>query len=257
MSDEGPLGEGAGRRAGGGYEPRTYRELFRGDGLVFFNCALKETDLQIGAAQDLSVEAMGLIVELRLQLEAYIRAVPEFRPSLTPLEAAGGAPPIVRRMCEAGRRARVGPMAAVAGAMAEFVGVELLRHSPEVIVENGGDIFMKVERPRRVGIHAGRSPLSEKVALLVKPEDTPMGVCTSAGTVGPSLSFGRTDATVIVAKDTALADAAATAVGNRVKTPEDLKAGLRLASRIEGVLGAVVIVGDQMGAWGEVELERF
>ncbi|MHB0885091.1 MAG: UPF0280 family protein, partial [Bacillota bacterium] len=72
-----------------------------------------------------------------------------------------------------------------------------------------------------------------------------------------SLSFGRTDATVIVAKDTALADAAATAVGNRVKAPEDLKAGLRLASRIEGVLGAVVIVGDQMGVWGEVELERF
>jgi len=239
------------------YEPRTYRELFKGEGLVFFNCTLKETDLQIGARRDLSVEAMRLVVELRRQLEDYIRAVPEFLTSLKPLEAAAWAPPIVRRMCEAGKRARVGPMAAVAGAVAEFVGVELLRHSSEVIVENGGDIFMKVERPRRVGIHAGRSPLSEKLALVVKPEDTPLGVCTSAGTVGPSLSFGRTDATVIVARDTALADAAATAVGNRVRTPEDIRAGLRLASRIEGVLGAVVIIGDRMGAWGEVDLEPF
>ncbi len=236
------------------YEPRTYRELFKGEGLVFFNCTLKETDLQIGAHRDLAVEAMGLVVELRRQLEEYIRAVPEFRTSLKPLEAAAWAPPIVRRLCEAGKLAGVGPMAAVAGAVAEFVGVELLRHSPEVIVENGGDIYIKTDRPRRVGIHAGGSPFSGKVALLVRPEETPLGVCTSAGTVGPSLSFGRTDATVVVARDTALADAAATAVGNRVKTPDDIKAGLRLASRIEGVSGAVVIIGDQMGAWGQVDL---
>lgn len=239
------------------YEPRTYRELFKGENLVFFNCTLKETDLQIGAHRSLALEAMAEVVELRRQLEDYIRAYPDFLTSLAPVGAAPGAPAIVRRMCWAGWQAGVGPMAAVAGAIAEFVGRRLLEYSPEVIVENGGDIFLKSDVPRRVGIYAGASPLSGKVALEMAPEDTPTGICTSAGKVGPSLSFGQTDATVIVAKDTALADAAATAVGNRVKEPADLQAGLHLASRIKGVRGAVIIIDDKMGAWGEVKLTPF
>ncbi|HEY3313783.1 MAG TPA: UPF0280 family protein [Bacillota bacterium] len=239
------------------YEPRTYRDLFKGQNLVFFNCCLKETDLQIGAHRRLEAEAMALVVELRRQLEGYILAVPEFRTSLVPIDPAPWAPPIVRRMSEAGAAAGVGPMAAVAGAVSQFVGVELLRYSPEVIVENGGDIFIQSGLPRKIGIHAGSSPLSEKVALKIKPEDTPLGVCTSAGTVGPSLSFGRTDATVVVARDAALADAAATAIGNRVKTADDIEAGLRVAGRIRGLLGAVVIIGDKLGAWGDVDLQPF
>ena len=238
------------------YEPRTYRELFKGENLVFFNCTLKETDLQIGAHRSLAFEAMDQVCELRRQLDGHIRSYPEFLTSLVPVGATPGAPAIVRRMCWAGWRAGVGPMAAVAGAVAEFVGRKLLEYSPEVIVENGGDIFLKSDVPRRIGIYAGQSPLSEKVALEIAPAETPIGICTSAGTVGPSLSFGRTDATVILAKDTALADAAATAVGNRVKVPFDLEAGLHLASQIPGVLGTVIIIGDKMGAWGQVKLTR-
>lgn len=145
-------------------------------------------------------------------------------------------------------------MAAVAGAIGEFVGRELLRMSPEVIVENGGDIFMRTRSPRKIGIYAGPSPLSQKLAIEVTPEMTPMGICTSSGTFGHSLSFGKCDAAVILAADAALSDAVATATANRVQTEDDLEAAAAFAARIRGVMGAVVIKGERMAVCGEVRL---
>jgi hypothetical protein len=145
-------------------------------------------------------------------------------------------------------------MAAVAGAMAEFVGRDLLPESPEVIVENGGDLFLLSARELKIAIFAGPSPLSMQVGVRVSGAAKGMGVCTSSGTVGPSLSFGRADAACILAPSAALADAAATAVGNAVKSPADLAAGLDRARAIEGVIGAVVVIGGKMGAWGQLEL---
>ncbi|MCA1989441.1 MAG: hypothetical protein LDL07_09915, partial [Desulfarculus sp.] len=84
----------------------------------------------------------------------------------------------------------------------------------------------------------------------------PLAVCTSSGTVGHSLSLGRADAATILAKDAALADAAATALGNRVRTAADLATALDWAQGVPGVLGALVIKGSQLAAWGEVELVR-
>jgi ApbE superfamily uncharacterized protein (UPF0280 family) len=145
-------------------------------------------------------------------------------------------------------------MAAVAGAMAEFVGRELLPDSPEVIVENGGDIFLRSLREFKAGIFAGSSPLSLRIGLRVPPADQGLGVCTSSGTVGPSLSFGRADAVCVVAPSASLADAAATAVGNRVKSAQDLSTGLETAQAIAGLTGVVIIIGEKMGVWGKVEL---
>ncbi|MBP1711906.1 MAG: hypothetical protein H6Q42_109 [Deltaproteobacteria bacterium] len=146
------------------------------------------------------------------------------------------------------------PMAAVAGAMAEFVGRDLLGESPEVIVENGGDLFIQLSRELKIAIFAGPSPLSMRVGLKISESAKGLGVCTSSGTVGPSLSFGRADAVCILSPSAALADAAATAVGNVVKSAGDLTTGLETAQSIEGVTGAVLIVGEKMGAWGKVEL---
>jgi len=145
-------------------------------------------------------------------------------------------------------------MAAVAGAIAECVGEDLLGFSPEVIVENGGDIFLSCARETRVGIFAASSPLSLRLGLVVPPAGHPWGVCTSSGTVGPSLSFGRADAVCILSPSASLADAAATAVGNLVSTPDDLEEGLQRAKAIEGVSGAVIILGEKLAVWGEVEL---
>lgn len=157
-------------------------------------------------------------------------------------------------MLEAGRKANVGPMAAVAGAIAEYVGKELLEFSPEIIVENGGDIFLKVLRKRIVGIYAGDSPLTGKVGLEINPQETPLGVCTSSGTVGHSLSFGKADAVVVIATSATLADAAATAICNRVSQPEDIHSAIEFGKQISSLKGIVIIIGGDVGAWGDVKL---
>ncbi len=150
--------------------------------------------------------------------------------------------------------AQVRPMAAVAGAMAEFVSKDLLPISKEVIVENGGDIYLATSRERTIGIFAGNSPLSLKVGVVISPKDSPLGVCTSSGTVGPSLSFGKADAVCILSKSGALADAAATSVGNIVKEKKDIELGLERGKEIEGVSGVLIIVGEKVGIWGNVKL---
>jgi hypothetical protein len=152
------------------------------------------------------------------------------------------------------KTAGVGPMASVAGAVAEFVGRDLLKHSESVIVENGGDIYLKVVRDTRVGIYAADSPLSLKLAIRVLPEETPLGLCTSSATVGHSLSFGIADAVCVKSKSAILADAAATRICNRIKKKEDIKDAIEEGLRISGVLGVLAIVGDTMGAAGGIEL---
>jgi ApbE superfamily uncharacterized protein (UPF0280 family) len=150
--------------------------------------------------------------------------------------------------------AAVGPMAAVAGAVAQHVGQSLLEHSPQVVVENGGDIFLHTRTPRTVALWAGESPLSDRVALRI-PGDSELGICTSSGTVGHSHSLGKADAATVVADDAALADAVATALGNRVRCAEDAQEAVRWALDMSGVRGAVVICGAQLSAGGDIELE--
>ena len=236
------------------YEERTYRRLFKGVNLIFFDVCVLETDLCIGACRNLYEPALISVKKYREQLESYIKLHPEFLTGLKPLEAAQDAPQIVRRMCDAAQKAGVGPMAAVAGAVSELVGRDLLRFSPEIIVENGGDIFIKTDIPRKIGVYAGNSPLSGKIALEILPAMTPMGICTSSGTVGHSLSFGKADAAVVLARDTFISDAAATAMGNTVKTADDIEKALEFVSGIDGVSGALIVIGDKLGAWGNIKL---
>ena len=147
-------------------------------------------------------------------------------------------------------------MAAVAGAVAECVGKELLNFSREVIVENGGDIFLKNIKRRVVGIYTGKAAFAERIALRIEPRETPLGICTSSGTVGHSLSFGRADAAIVLSPSTPLADAAATAIGNLVQEADDVYRGIELAKGVEGLKGVVVVKDDKMALWGEINLVR-
>ena len=236
------------------FQPRVYRHWIEGKDLVAFNVAEQETDLYIRAASNLQRKTRRLVSKYRRQLEKYIEKNPEFQTSLEPVNVPESVPAIVKDMAAAGAKAGVGPMAAVAGAIAECVGKELLEFSPEIIVENGGDIFLKILKKRVVGIYAGSSPLTGKIGLEINPQDTPLGICTSSGTVGHSLSSGKADAVVVLAGSAALADAAATAIGNRAKQATDIDKALNFARGIGGLKGAVVIIGDKVGAWGEVKL---
>ena len=236
------------------YQPRTYRHHIESTGLAAFTVAVKETDLYIRAGSNLQRKARRLVLKYRAQLERYIEQNPGFQTSLKPLPLPETAPRIVKEMIEAGQKANVGPMAAVAGAIAEFVGTELLEFSPEIIVENGGDIFIKASSKKVVGIYAGESPLSGKIGVEIPPQETPLGVCTSSGTVGHSLSFGRADAVVTIARSAALADAAATAVCNLVQKPADINTAIEKGRNISGLKGIVIIIGGDIAVWGSIKL---
>lgn len=236
------------------YEPRTYRHWSKDKDLVSFNVAVKETDLYIRAPTNLKRKALKLVVKYRHILERYIERHPAFLTSLEAFPVEQDAPRIVQSMAESAAKARVGPMASVAGAMAEFVGNELLSFCPEIIVENGGDIYLKSSKTRLIGIYAGQSPLTGKIGIEISKDDTPLGICTSSGTVGHSLSYGRADAVITLSKSAALADAAATAIGNLVKQPDDIPDGIEFARSIDGLLGVVVIEDDKIGLWGEVKM---
>jgi ApbE superfamily uncharacterized protein (UPF0280 family) len=236
------------------YQPRTYRHWVKGNDLVAFEVTVKETDLYIRASTNLKSKAHELVLKYRGILEEYIESHPLFLTSLEPLAVDDNAPPLVTEMAEAARKAGVGPMAAVAGAIAEAVGRELTAFSPEVIVENGGDIYLKSLTKRRIGIYAGESPLTGRVGLEIEGKETPLGVCTSSGTVGHSLSFGLADAVVVLSPSTALADAAATAIGNLIRQPKDIPGGIEFAQSIGGLKGVVIIQGKQVGVWGELKL---
>jgi ApbE superfamily uncharacterized protein (UPF0280 family) len=146
-------------------------------------------------------------------------------------------------------------MAAVAGAIAEQVGAELCPLSREVIVENGGDIFMKTRKARAIGVYAGdSSPFTGRIALEIPPAETPLGICTSSGTVGHSLSFGCSDACIVVSRSASLADAAATAIGNRIQRSADISPAVDFARTVDGIAGVVVIKDDRIGFWGELRI---
>ena len=231
-----------------------YRNLVKSGNLVSFEIQIKESDLFILCDKKLIREAEEALLKHREDIERYIYGNPSFKSSFEPLLCQEGMPPIVRCMVEASQKAGVGPMATIAGAIAESVGKDLLIRCRQVIVENGGDIFMKVAKPKKVGIYAGDSPLSGHIALQVNPEETPLGICCSAGSFGHSLSFGKADAVVVVSTSTSLADAAATAVGNLIKEEKDIKKGLKFLKNISEVKGGVIIKGKKMGAWGKLNI---
>jgi len=234
------------------HEERTYRRWPNSE-LCSFEVRVEESDLCISADRMLSHLAETALRSIRRTLEEYIQRDPAFATALEPRDPSHDAPDVVRQMAAAARSYGVGPMAAVAGAVAQYVGQTLLSETRQVIVENGGDIFLRSSRPRVSAIFAGASPLSGQLGIRISRLDQDIGLCTSSGTVGPSLSFGHADAAIVLATSAILADAAATALGNRVRKPEDIAPALETLRGTEGILGAAAIVGDQLGAWGEIE----
>lgn len=239
---------------------RSYRQSMQPAGFTGFTCKVKETDLHIAVDEasfnpTLIAYTEKRVLYYRTLLEQYISREPVFGTTLEPFVVFSDAPPMAFAMATAGNIAGVGPMAAVAGAFAEFVGRDLLQFVQQVIVENGGDIFLQVLSKTNVSVFAGNSPLSNHLLLELEPIAGGFGVCTSSGTVGPSLSLGRADAAVIVAPSTLLADAVATATANRVQTADDLSAALEFARHVPGVSGVLIIKDDLLAAWGQLKLK--
>ncbi len=251
------MSKGAGRPHPSSYRRRSYRrpQNFGGHS---FEVRIGESDLWIsGKTPELESLAYERLLFYRKSLSAFLQRHSDWCESLVPLVAADYplAPPLARQMMTASEIAGVGPMAAVAGALAEAVGRDLIVLSAELVVENGGDIFLAGRSEYRLAVFAGTSPLSGHLGIKVSaPRPFSCGVCTSSARVGHSLSFGRADAVTIVADNVALADAVATAMANQVQKKTDLARVVEKSLALDGIWGAVAVMGSDMAAGGNLEL---
>lgn len=237
------------------YEPRFYRDKNTNNRLKSFNVTYKDTDLLVLAPVKLTDICFTFVRNLRKRLEYYLGENPLFLTSLKPVEVDSNAPQEAIEMSFFSARVGVGPMASVAGLFAEKVGQKVLEFTDEVIVENGGDIFLSVNEDCRIGIFAGEdSPFKDKLAFKISARQTPLGICTSSGKMGPSLNLGKADSVTVISPSTILADAAATAISNRVQTVEDISKAIEWAKGLEGIQGVVIIKEDKIGVWGDIEI---
>ena len=242
------------------YRERSYRSRFSNDERRWFCVKFLESDLWIGVDSgsyraSMEADTYAMLVDLRRQMDAYLLMDPQYKAALTPYDAGLEAPNILKEMSRVSHKTGIGPMSAVAGAVAkkvaEFLGTK------EVIVENGGDIYAQAASDMDISVFAGQSPLSEKIGLHIPAADFPLGICTSSGTVGPSLSLGRADAVMIVCKDVLLADSYATAMANRIKTVNDLQSVIDRISDLPDILGAIAVKDDRLAITGCYELRLF
>ena len=242
------------------YRERSYRSRFSDDERRWFCVKFLESDLWIGVDRgsyraSMEADAYSMLVDLRRAMDAYLLMDPAYKAALTPYDAGLEAPDILKEMSRISHKTGIGPMSAVAGAVAKRVADFL--GTREVIVENGGDIYAKAGSDMDISVFAGQSPLSEKIGLHIPAASFPLGICTSSGTVGPSLSLGRADAVMIVCKNVLLADSYATAMANRIRSVNDLQPVIDCISAIPDILGAIAVKDDRMAITGQFELRLF
>ena len=221
---------------------------------------LKETFVWITADEKRYIEtAKNELTQRRNDLERFARWHPYFLVTLEsyPVEEAevgnNSIPKVVRRMIESAGKFGLGPMSAVAGTLAEFA-VEAMRDAGATyaMVDNGGDVALISDREILVGIYAGESPFSNKIALKLKPSAALVGICTSSGTVGHSISFGHADAATVISNSASLSDAAATALCNSVTDAQSIPTAFHSINQVEGIEGALVIYKDKLATWGRI-----
>jgi ApbE superfamily uncharacterized protein (UPF0280 family) len=218
---------------------------------VYRSFSWKETNLRVACANcDLVTSA---VVEHRRQLERYIGRHPEFQTSLAPVVLLADAPEAARRMAAASELTGLGPMAAVAGTLAQL-GAEAAMAAglPEAIVENGGDIFIHSQTDVTIGLYAGDNAIAGKLAFRIGTDRLPLALCSSSSNMGHSLSFGRCDLATVVAREAALADAAVTLVCNLIKSEKDLMPVLGDVGTIDGIGGIFAVHSGKVGMWGDL-----
>lgn len=243
------------------FEERTYRTQFNTERFKGFEVKYLETDLWIGVDpvsfdEKMKELALGKVQILRDTFDKYIEKEPFFKKSLKPFQPSDFAPQQAVEMAISADKAGIGPMSAVAGLFAREVGEEIRQNFSvkELLIENGGDIYLLLQDELVLSVFAGDSILSERIGLVIPATDNAFGVCTSAGTVGPSLSYGKADAVVVVCEDILLADALATALGNLVKSPDHVEKVINKADKYPEIQSLLIICEDKIGIKGENEI---
>ena len=236
------------------HEIRDYRNELNEEGFLTYEVKYESTDLCVVSASDHSTEILEEIKSLRCDILSYSKRRKDFLGSLVPLEKDVKAPFIVRRMIKAAEKAGVGPMASVAGGIAELIGTKIARKYGQVIIENGGDIFACMKKDIVFRVFAGYDNPLSNLRIRIPKEKMPLGICTSSGKIGPSLSFGKADAVCVISKDVFLADAFATRAANMVNKDSDIDNVLGYLRAFREITGAIIILNERVGIWGDMEI---
>ena len=236
------------------YGERTYRSMINKGNLISYNVKIAESDLLVSSDTNLSYEALKSLTKHRYSLETYIKSYPDFLTSLLPLPEDDLAPPIVRDMLVKSKMCGVGPMAGVAGAVSEFVGYDLRNQTGNLIIENGGDIFIKSENKLIASVYAGESPLSYNVNFIVKPEEN---TARYSHIVRHSRAVLELRESRCGMRDFQIRDIATPqpqpSAKAKVKSKNDINPAIDFGIKIKGVTGIIIIIGNEMGAIGQVQ----
>jgi hypothetical protein len=237
------------------YEERFYRQHISSKFKI--EVTFKESDLLISADKEIDKErARDILKKYYTEIENYIRKNPKFLTSLSPLEEDKEAPPIIRDMIKCSSVTGIGPFSSVAGAIAFYVGKELLNFSSEVIVENGGDIFLKINEDKKIGLYLGENFPKKYLTLKIKKRNSPFGIASSSSYLGHSLNFGKVDLLTVIAKNSIIADGFATSLSNRIKKEEDVREVLEFVKNNPFLEGILIFFEGKIFLWGDFEIVK-
>lgn len=235
------------------YEERFYRNSVFSKFSI--EVSFKESDLFISTDTKISKEnTQDLLQKYYNQIEDYTKKNPHFLSSLSPIEEDESAPAIVNDMIQSSYLTGIGPFSAVAGAIAQYVGNDILSAANEVIVENGGDIFLKINEDKRIGIYLGERPSLKNIALEIKARDYPFGIASSSAYFGHSLNLGRADLVTVIAKDAIIADGFATSLSNRVQKETDANAVIKFAKDNPCIEAILISFEGKLFLWGDLKI---
>jgi ApbE superfamily uncharacterized protein (UPF0280 family) len=231
-----------------------YRNKISAEGRYSFRVDYKYSGLYIMCDRDISRELEESVLSFYRDIEMTIAGQPDFEKSLVPIKARKDLPLIIKDMCSAGGIFNVGPMASVAGALCDHLAKNLSGRCSFLMVENGGDVYIKSSSPFELGIFTKNISFKDKLTLLIEARQTPCGICSSSGNFGHSLSLGKSDLVTVLSKTATIADAAATAIANTIISEEDIDKAITRFKEYEEIEGLIIIKNKRIGLWGKFQL---
>ena len=233
---------------------QVYRSAVKNNDYPGWLISYRHSDIYISSDIDIGSKITAYLEEVYRELETHIKKNPGFFKSLSPVAAKSYYPEIIKKMCEFSQKFNVGPMAAVAGAVNDYLAGHLLNRCSRLIIENGGDLFIKSVSDITVNLYLKNPSFNDSISILIKGRDTPCGICSSSGVFGHSYSMGRCDLATVIASSSAAADAAATAAANSVKNQDDIQPAIDYFRTFEDISGILLIKDEKIGMWGKFQL---
>jgi ApbE superfamily uncharacterized protein (UPF0280 family) len=232
-----------------------YRNRVKNKEEFSYRVSYKNTEFIISSNRDIKDYIEGPLRDIYRDLEFVVEKDPSFLKSLSPVKLKEFYPDTISRMCELSSEFDVGPMAAVAGTVNEYIASFIPDSVENLFIENGGDVYIRSRYDVRTLIYVDNPFFKDSLLIKIKASRTPCGLCASSGTFGHSLSLGKCDLAAVLSGSSISADAAATAIANSVANIADIETAINKYRGFDSVLGMLIIKDDRIGIWGEFELD--